>query len=164
MNASKRCIGVPLLLAVAILLALLTNTFSPAGIPLFGQWDESKGVISANPKHEMYSYAFEIDNVEKAKEKYDEGDTIFVDARDSDAFEEGHIKGAVLLPIGEFDARIESFLDRYGLHQNIITYCSGRSCEDSHHLAQLLAEFGYDNVWVMIDGFPGWADKGFPVD
>jgi len=164
LNFSNTYIGVPLLLVVAILLALLTNTFSPAKIPLFGQWDDSKGVVRADPQDEMYRVGFEIDNVEKAKEIYDEGNTIFIDARDSDAFEEGHIKGAVLFPIGEFDARIDSFLDRYELHQNIITYCSGRSCEDSHHLAQLLTEFGYENVSVMIDGFPGWVDKGFPVE
>lgn len=164
MNVHNTCIGVPLLLVVAVLLAFLTNTFSPASIPLFGQWDESKGVIRAKPNDDIYSLGFEIGNVETAKEIYDEGDTLFIDARDINAFEEGHIKGAVLLPIGEFDARIENFLDRYEPDQNIITYCSGRSCEDSHHLAQLLTEFGYENVSVMIDGFPIWEKKGFPVE
>jgi rhodanese-related sulfurtransferase len=151
-------------LAVAVLLALLSNTFSPASIPLFGQWDESKGVIRANPKNGKNSLGFEIDSVETAKEMYDKGASIFVDARDRDAFEERHIKGAVLFPISEFDARIDNFLDRYEPDQNIIIYCSGRSCEDSHHLAQLLTEFGYKNVSVMIDGFPGWEKKGFPVE
>jgi rhodanese-related sulfurtransferase len=149
---------------VAVFLAFLTNTFSPASIPLFGQWDESKGVISAIPNDDRYSIGFEIDSVEKAKEIYDEGDTIFIDARDREAFEQGHIKGAVLLPLGDFDARIENILDRYAADQNILIYCSGRSCEDSHHVAQLLIEFGYENVSVMIDGFPGWEKKGFPVE
>ena len=164
MNVHNTRIGVPLLLVVAVFLALLTNTFSPASIPLFGQWDESKGVIRANPNDDIFNLGFEIGNVETAKEIYDEGDTIFIDARDINAFEEGHIKGAVLFPIVEFDARIENFIDHYEPDQNIIIYCSGRSCEDSHHLAQLLTEFGYENILVMIDGFPGWEEKGFPVE
>jgi len=164
LNGRKTYQGVILLLTVAVLLALVTNAFSPAGIPWFGQWDESKGVVRANPKDNLNNLGYEIDNVELAKEIYDGGGAVFIDARDADAFEEGHIKGAVSLPMEAFDVQIERILERYTLDQKIITYCSGRACEDSHHLAQLLTEFGYENVSVMIDGFPGWKEKGFPVE
>jgi rhodanese-related sulfurtransferase len=153
-----------LLLLAAVLLALLTNTFSPAGIPLLGQWDESEGVVRADPKDGQNTLGLEIEYVEIAKEIYDKGGTLFIDARDNEAFEAGHIRGALSLPPDEFDSRIESILDRYPLEHHIITYCSGRSCEDSHYVAQLLIEFGYEKVSVMMDGFVGWEEKGFPVE
>ena len=46
----------------------------------------------------------------------------------------------------------------------MITYCSGRTCEDSHNLARLLSEVGFTDVRVFIDGFPGWEAEGYPVE
>ena len=59
---------------------------------------------------------------------------------------------------------IKSFQKRYGRSQPIVTYCSGRTCGDSHRLAQLLFEHGFENVSVFIDGFPGWEAEGFPIE
>ena len=92
---------------------------------------------------------------------HDDGKAQFVDARANDAFIEGHIKEAISLPVGKFDIMIEHFLNRYLPEQPIVTYCSGRTCEDSHRLAQLLIEFGYEKVSIMIDGFPGWREYGY---
>jgi len=87
-----------------------------------------------------------------------------VDARTRDNYDNGHIPGAVSLPVGQFDALIDTFLDQHDIEQPIVTYCSGRTCEDSHNLAQLLTDFGYADVKVFIDGYPGWEAEGYPVE
>jgi 3-mercaptopyruvate sulfurtransferase SseA len=63
-----------------------------------------------------------------------------------------------------YEERLEAFLAKYPLSTRIVTYCSGRECEDSHELAQILLQFGYENVSVFIDGFPAWEKSGFPVE
>lgn len=153
-----------LLLVLAISIALVVNQFSPVGIALIGQWDQDKGVISAHAKDEIHDSRLVIDNIKIAKLSYDGGKTLFVDARSNDDYREGHIKGAISLPVGEFDERVGNLLDNYSPDQSIITYCSGRTCEDSHRLAQMLIDLGYENVSIMIDGFPGWKENGYPVE
>ena len=153
-----------LLIGLAILTAFAVNFFSPAGIALWGQWDPSRGVISANPKNDVVVHEREIDDITLAKALFDEGEALFVDARDSLSYREGHIKGAVTFPVNEFDDRIEAFLDHYPSSRFMVIYCSGRECEDSHTLAQYLAEMGYVRLKVFIDGYDGWQKEGFAVE
>ena len=89
--------------------------------------------------------------------------TVIIDTRSPEAFAAGHIPGAVSLPLGDFDAMVEAFAAKIPPQQPIITYCSGRLCQDSHTVAQLLMERGFENVLVYIDGFPGWIENGYPV-
>ena len=106
----------------------------------------------------------QIGTVDQARKLYDSGKYIFVDARSLEDYEQGHIQGAVSLPVGQFEEKIAAFLERYPPEASIITYCSGRTCLDSHHLAEFLLEFGYDKVTVFIDGFPGWEAEGHPIE
>jgi len=152
------------LLGVAVVAAFSVNFFSPSGIALIGQWDESKGVVSANAKDDTFDYDMEIEDLKIAKQVYDSGKAFFVDARSSESFEEGHIKGSVSLPIGRFETYIDGFKDRYPTTSFIVTYCSGRTCHDSHMLAQSLFEHGYMNVSIFIDGYPAWEAEGYPIE
>jgi len=45
-----------------------------------------------------------------------------------------------------------------------VTYCSGRTCEDSHNLGRFLSEAGYTDVRIFIDGFSGWQAEGNPIE
>ena len=155
---------ISLILGVSLLTAFIFNYFHPSGIALVGQWDTSEGVVSARAKNDIVIQGAEIGSVEEARGLYDSGKYIFVDARSREDYEAGHIPGAVSLPVGEFDDYIAAFQDRFPPDASIITYCSGRTCEDSHHLAEYLLEFGYDNVIVFIDGFPGWEADGHPIE
>ncbi len=153
-----------LLLVVSAALAMLVNFLSPRGIALVGQWDTSQGVITASPSGTEEEKPEEINSVARAKEIFDNGNVLFVDARSSDNYEDGHIPGAISLPVGQFDEQIESFLNQHPPDALIVTYCSGRTCEDSHNLAQLLYDVGFTNVRVFIDGFPGWKAEGYPIE
>ena len=153
-----------ILVGISVTLALVVNFLSPKGIAFFGQWDTSKGVITASPNKSEEGIPQEINSVARAKEIFDSGNVLFVDARSQDDYEDGHIRGAVSFPVGRFDEQIESFLNQHSPEIRIITYCSGRTCEDSHHLARLLADIGFTHVSVFIDGFPGWEAQGFPIE
>ena len=152
-----------LLLAVAVSLALVVNRLSPHGIPLIGQWDTELGVVTADTAEAALWMDFEIPDPEVAKQVFDTGNALFVDVRSQDMFDEGHIPGAVSLPLGEFDDRLETFAADVPPTQPIVTYCSGRLCQDSHTAAQRLLERGFENVVIYIDGFPGWVEYGYPV-
>jgi len=164
MDYKKLTKEITLLLGVSVGLALIVNYFSPAGIALIGQWDTSQGVITARAKNDVFIEALEIEDVRIAKQVYDSGKALFVDARSREDYEDGHIRGAASLPVGQFDELIGTFIDQHSPDQPIVTYCSGRTCEDSHNLAQLLLDFGFNNVKVFIDGFPGWEAEGYPIE
>ncbi len=100
---------------------------------------------------------------EVAKQVFDTGRALFVDVRSQDMFDEGHIPGAISLPLGDFETRVEAFAVDVSTTQPIVTYCSGRLCQDSHTVAQWLMERGFENVVVYIDGFPGWVENEYPV-
>ncbi len=152
------------ILGSAILTAFAVNAVSPKGIAFFGDWDPSKGVITARPKGDVVHREREIEDIQRAKEIYDQGQALFVDARPHALYERGHIKGAVGLPVHRFLEVIDAFRDRYPLTTWIVTYCSGRECDESHELAQYLREEGYEKVSVFIDGYSGWDEMAYPVE
>jgi rhodanese-related sulfurtransferase len=147
-----------ILVGVSVILALVVNTLSPRGISLVGMWDTAD--LAEDPAGQPKI----IESVASAKSIFDKGDALYVDARSQNDYENGHIPGAVSLPMGQFEAGIEFFLNRYPPEQPIVTYCSGRTCEDSHDLAQALSDVGFTNVRIFIDGFLGWEAQGYPIE
>ena len=91
---------------------------------------------------------------------------LFLDARRSSVYAEGHIPGARSFPVWEsdIDGRVKAFFDE-GLDQNapIVIYCSGGDCEDSHMLAEKLYMVGFNALYIYKDGFPGWTKRGLPA-
>ena len=153
-----------ILLGLALALAFAVNYLSPNGIALVGQWDTARGVVSAKEKNDIVIEGIEIDSVDQARKLFDSGSYLFVDARSREDYEEGHIKGAVSLPLGQFEDKFEAFLTSHPPETAIVAYCSGRTCQDSHHLAENLMAAGYDQIKVFIDGFPGWEAEGHPIE
>ncbi len=153
-----------ILLGFAVIAAFTVNYFSPNGIAFFGQWDTSQGAITAKPKNDPVTGGFEIKDANTAKDIYDTGKAVFVDARSYEAFIDGHIKGAVSIPTNQFFEFMDHFKTEYPSNTAVITYCSGRECNDGHELAQYLIGEGYANVKVFIDGYQEWERKGYPVE
>jgi len=165
MNIKKTCAAIFLILLVAITAGFARNYFNPKGIALFGQWDKEKGAISALSKDmPLIPVSLEIKTISEAKEIFDGSKTLFVDARGAEIYKEGHVKGAVSLPVDDFHATGQSFLEKYSPATAMIVYCSGRECEDSHTLAGYLKDLGYANIRIMVDGYPGWEKGGYPVE
>ena len=94
---------------------------------------------------------------------------LFLDARRSSVYEEGHIAGSRPFSVWEADvddkvnALYEERQDPSDQNKPIVIYCSGGACEDSHMLAQKLWGVQFNNVYVYKDGFPDWQKRGGAV-
>jgi rhodanese-related sulfurtransferase len=92
---------------------------------------------------------------------------VFLDARRSKDFAEGHVSGARSFPVWEaavMAGRVQEFVAEGGDPSlPIVLYCSGGDCEDSHMLAQTLFGAGFENLLVYRDGFPDWVKRGGAV-
>jgi len=87
---------------------------------------------------------------------------IFVDGRDSDQFEEGHIAGAVNLPYMHFE-QFAGRLARVDKNDPIVTYCEGAECDISIRLGNELFSKGYRKVFVFFGGWEEWRKADYPV-
>ncbi|HKJ04334.1 MAG TPA: rhodanese-like domain-containing protein [Geopsychrobacteraceae bacterium] len=88
---------------------------------------------------------------------------LLVDARHGDDYLLSHPEGAVSLPLGEIDQRLETFRKEVPADRVLITYCNGFGCPDSFDLGVLLLQAGYQQVRVFEGGFPEWRDAGLPM-
>jgi rhodanese-related sulfurtransferase len=94
------------------------------------------------------------------------GDILFLDARRSNVYRDGHIAGARSIAIWEADAddKVRAlFAEGRDQSAPVVIYCSGGECEDSHMLGEKLYKVGFDNVLVYKDGYPDWQKRGLAV-
>jgi rhodanese-related sulfurtransferase len=90
---------------------------------------------------------------------------IFLDARSKEEYEEGHIPGALPMPVRDFDIYFEMFKTRLDKAEKIVTYCHGISCQLSNKIAsRLVKEKGYKNVGSFFGGWPKWQQHNMPVE
>lgn len=89
---------------------------------------------------------------------------LLVDARSAEDYREGHLEGAVSLPLGQADVLLEQFKREVPLERTLILYCSGFGCPDSHELGMRLIRSGYTDILVYEGGFPEWRDTGRTVE
>ncbi len=86
------------------------------------------------------------------------GEATFLDVRELDEYEQGSIPGAVFLPRGHLESKIENTItDR---SQPVVIYCA--SGVRSVFAAETLQQLGYTDVASMTGGFGRWKDEGRP--
>lgn len=94
---------------------------------------------------------------------------LFLDARRTSVYEQGHIAGARPYSVWEsdIDEKVRKLFDERSDPQAqslpIVIYCSGGDCEDSHMLAQKLWGIQFNDIYVYKDGFPDWQQHGGTV-
>ena len=81
---------------------------------------------------------------EEAKEMMDAGDAVVLDVREQSEYDEGHIPGAVLLPVGSIDEDTAAAVIPEK-SAAVLVYC--RSGNRSKTAAAALAELGYTDVY-----------------
>jgi sulfur-carrier protein adenylyltransferase/sulfurtransferase len=99
--------------------------------------------------------------VERARERLD-GDRppVLVDVRERNEWNQGHIPGAVLIPLAELEDRVgKAAPDR---SRPVILYCARGN--RSAFAARTLEELGYEDVVSIEDGFNAWAERGYPSE
>ena len=80
-----------------------------------------------------------------------------LDVRTPQEFSQARLSGAVLIPIGEFQRRI----NEVPKNKPILVYCAVGS--RSKPVADFLTQRGYKEVYHMADGIVGWYRNGFPI-
>jgi sulfur-carrier protein adenylyltransferase/sulfurtransferase len=102
----------------------------------------------------------EIDEVTTAHARATIGDgPVLVDVRESEEWQEGHLPGAVHIPRGNLESRVEGLLPDKS--QEIVVYCAVGA--RSAFAARSLADLGYTNVASLSGGFVDWKRNGFEI-
>ncbi|PIW01977.1 MAG: molybdopterin biosynthesis protein MoeB [Deltaproteobacteria bacterium CG17_big_fil_post_rev_8_21_14_2_50_63_7] len=84
---------------------------------------------------------------------------VFLDVREREEFDAGHLDGAVWLSRGLLELRIEAMVPDRGTQ--LLVYCAGDT--RSAFAVKRLQELGYSRAKVLRMGFEGWKRAGFPV-
>jgi sulfur-carrier protein adenylyltransferase/sulfurtransferase len=108
----------------------------------------------------LQSVKSEISEIDARDLQSRNGNTVLVDVRERDEWEEGHIPGAVHVPRGFLESRIENVApDRSA---PVVLYCA--SGARSAFGAKALGELGYEDVVSLAGGFTDWKRNGYQVD
>jgi sulfur-carrier protein adenylyltransferase/sulfurtransferase len=101
----------------------------------------------------------EID-AQTARDRLDHDSPAVVDVREQNEWDEGHIRGAVHVPRGSLESKIEGAVpDRT---RPVIVYCAGGT--RSAFAAKTLEELGYEDVVSLAGGFTEWKRNGLPFE
>jgi uncharacterized membrane protein YdjX (TVP38/TMEM64 family) len=101
--------------------------------------------------------------VEALKQDLDtDADVLVLDVRPSADFtgEQGHIAGALSLPLEELPSRLTELADRKTRAIRLVC----RTDRSSTQAAQLLAEAGFTDARVIRGGMTAWRARGWPVE
>jgi len=82
-----------------------------------------------------------------------------IDVREGEEHSAGRIPGALSVPRGFLEMRIDEKAKR---DERLILYCAGGV--RSALAAKTLADLGFEDVSSMAGGYGRWTDRGFPVD
>ncbi|HEX8703829.1 MAG TPA: rhodanese-like domain-containing protein, partial [Myxococcaceae bacterium] len=82
-----------------------------------------------------------------------------IDVRESDEHTAGRLPGALHIPRGYLELRIEEKAQR---DEEIIVYCAGGT--RSALAVRTLKEMGYVQVASLAGGFNRWSDAAYPVE
>jgi len=103
-------------------------------------------------------------SVEEAYGLYLDGETLFLDSREPEEYQEGHIKGAVNFPFEQWDAYWDSVKPHLDPDREIVAYCGGLDCELSLFLARELQQLGYNKSYIFFGGWLKWQEAKLPIE
>src|SRR5712692_2004669 len=85
------------------------------------------------------------------------GKHLLLDVREKDEYREGHLEGAVSLPRGFLEIKVESTIPDKSTP--LVAYCAGGV--RSLLAAKALKEMGYEDVISMAGGYTAWKTAGY---
>jgi rhodanese-related sulfurtransferase len=87
----------------------------------------------------------------------DKPDLALLDVRTESEYEEGHIEGAVNIPVQELSVRF----DELSPEDELLIYC--RTGNRSAQAVDILLDLGFTKIYHMDEGIKGWTEAGYPV-
>jgi rhodanese-related sulfurtransferase len=95
-------------------------------------------------------------SIQEAAAKRDAG-AFILDVREPSEWNQVHIPGATLIPLGELQQRV----NEVPKDQEVVVYC--HSGNRSKTGADILAKAGYTNISSMNGGIQDWISAGYPT-
>ena len=88
-----------------------------------------------------------------------DAETVYLDVREPNEWQMGHIPGAVLLPLARVEGDVTSVVPR---DRRVVIYCARGN--RSALAADTMQNLGYRDVASMAQGIAGWAAVGGEVE
>jgi rhodanese-related sulfurtransferase len=86
------------------------------------------------------------------------GSATVLDVRPEDEFQQGHLPGALNIPLSQLERRLAELPP----DREVVAYCRGPWCVLSFEAVAALRQRGY-RARRLEDGFPEWKTSGLPV-
>jgi rhodanese-related sulfurtransferase len=98
--------------------------------------------------------------------RFEQGLVVFLDARDDQHYQAGHIPGAWQFNHYRAEQFLPTILPLCLSAQKIVVYCNGGTCDDSEFAAIMLRDAGIprENLFVYAGGITEWMTNGLPVE
>ncbi|MEO1289941.1 MAG: rhodanese-like domain-containing protein [Chloroflexota bacterium] len=97
--------------------------------------------------------------IETYREQFEgKDDTVLIDVRELEEYEEVRLPNTVHIPLGEVQARI----DEIPQDKQVVLVC--RSGGRSAMAGDFLVASGYDNVHNLLEGTLGWVRRDLPTE
>lgn len=147
--------------------------FMLAGLAVVGTFVSSK--FYQNPLPLDYAWGRHVEatagakgltlvSLEEARQITETFSHIVLDARKPADYNAGRLPGALSLPLTQFDQFFSGVAPLLGGGQPVMVYCSGRECDESIKLGEILIKAGYTNISLFAGGMNDWTKAGYPVE
>ena len=100
-------------------------------------------------------------SIEEFQSRFESGDSgayQFVDVREEAEYAEGHIPGAINIPLTEFMARVDELSE----DEPVVLVCN--TGVRSAQAALFMVSMGYDEIYNLEDGTKGWIKQGLAIE
>ena len=147
-------VQVAFIIFASVFTSLLFNQLRNKSLPFLRAKVE---VVSSLPSLKAKNSGSHITGIdlELAKKLFEEN-TLFVDARAEEFYNEGHIPNAICFD--NFDLLVEKLENTIGMDDQFIVYCSDSDCGSSEDLSYELQSYGYNNILLFKGGWKEWTD------
>ena len=140
------------------------------GVTALALFSLGLGIWARKPCHEKPAKIEGIPHPSLSLQEFqahlDNPGAVVLDARNSAAYREGHIPGALSLPAAEFETAYEGLKPLLWPQREkiIVVYCSDVWCGQADMLQQKLINHGFLHVGRFPDGWAAWREAGLPVE
>jgi rhodanese-related sulfurtransferase len=183
-----------LVAVIGAALAFAANALSPRGLLLTKNYFPGTGVTltppvaaatnangaaaaKTNSPTELLSARFQAEGLQLTDSnrvaqfyhdpRREQDGVIFIDARDEEHYQLGHIPGAYHFDRFHPENYLTNVLQVCLTAQEIVFYCNGGECDDSEHAAIMLRDslgIAKEKLFVYGGGMTEWATNGLPIE
>ncbi len=150
--------GFVLLAGLALLMGITANHFRHEPLPL----------LPPSPSSLSGSFPPTSPEISLAKLQDLSGRraTRIIDARPAPFFVEGHIPGAINLPLDDLKnppANVSPSLP-FSQNESLVVYCADVSCPAAKSVARILKTRGFRDITIFPGGWYAWKKAGLPIE